>query len=321
MQLSSICRRSLVRVVRQQQHSQILLLSLDSGCSRSFAAMPRPPKTALVEQVVDSAGYIWDPYEDLRLDHLTWSAYLKQRTRNIVGHIRTLFAAVTIGKKVKGFSAKRISNDLEDLYIAFIETYSMRDRQKLRELATSSLLTKLKKNLRHGGSKKGGGTLGFQVTGFHDNANLLQLRVLKATPGSKEPDFAQATILFNPNCKPVRYLRSGRVDPDFRLKPRSLALNVEEQWQRALDEDGNTHYRNAATGDIQDTKPAMYGQILTSVAPDQLDVYSISSVGVHEDKDGDGSSGTEEQELRVVQKIVFELPLKQSAPVWRVASF
>jgi len=276
--------------------------------------MPRPTKNLMVPQVLDSASFIWDPYEPLKLDHLRWLPYIRQRIRNITNHARTLFAAVGIGKKVKGFSAKRISRDLEDLYIAFIETYSQRDRQKLRELITSILATKLKKkDFALKGGKKGG-SLGFHVTGFHDNPILLQLRVVSASAGSKEPDFAQATILFKPICKPVRYLRNGRVDPKYRFTPRTIALDPEEQWQRALDSDGNTYYVNAATGKTQESVPSAYGQIRASVGPDELDAYCTGSVGVHED---DGS----EQELHIVQRIVFELPLKHSVPVWRVASF
>jgi len=229
-----------------------------------------------------------------------------------VGHAKTLFAAVTIGRKVNGFSAKKISRDLEDLYVAFFENYSISDKLKLREMMTPHLYSKIK---RAGGRSKH--REGFQIVGFHDNANLLQLRVLRQSANSNEPAYAQATISFKPTVKPVLFLADGSVadpsSPSRRSRTRTtdtvVSRNEEGRWRKAMDKSGKEYYYHTISRAVQWNVPDDYTAVRASTEPNKIGEDSIVSI--------DADEGL----FHIEQRVVFELPLLQASPQWRVASF
>eukprot|EP00939_MAST-03C_sp_MAST-3C-sp1_P001926 g1926.t1 len=263
--------------------------------------------------VGDSAGYIWEPYENVaRPESGGIRLFAIQKWRNLLAHTKTLFAAVTIKKKVNNFAANKIGKDLEDLFVAFVESYSCSDRLKLRDMVTPHLFSKIKKSLHSSGSGKQGRRTGLQVVGFHDNANLLQLRILRASADSKQPAFAQATVSFKPTLKPAIFTKDGsaieprkKIDPVVSLEEGAVA----DIWRKAMDENGREYFFNSKTQKTQWTVPDDYVAVRASLRPGKIARESVQFVEDESCKYG------------IEQRVVFELPLLSSSPQWRVASF
>lgn len=264
----------------------------------------------------DSSGTVYDPYDPLvpsRTEGMGVVARCREGWRRWSGHVRTLFAAVAVAKKVNGFSAQKISKDLEDLYVSFVETYARGDAALLREITTPHLFAICRTKGAGGKRRKGrrraaDPATSLRIDAFHDNANLLQLRVLRSPVGqAKDVAFAQATVLFKPTISfPIDDERSGRRD----------VASPADRWRRAIDEDTqHVIFRNEATGETSRTEPNAYSAVRASIEPND-----VGSIALRR-SDEDAADANDRIAYDAEQVVVFELPFLATNPQWRVASF
>lgn len=201
----------------------------DRGFAKAVALPPQMQKPMKLRVYMGSPGVIGEPWKP----HPPPLPFLKRwftkegwkiRRQNVQGMLKTGFTLAKIRQKTKGYSQTKFYRDASDLYKEINSALAAGDRSALRQLVTDSVLTTMKKELKH--REQAWARVQWELVGPLKTIRTLQGRLIGIDQKNMDTAFAQLTLRIISNQKFAAYDKQGKLvagDPEKELK-------VEDIW-------------------------------------------------------------------------------------------